>query len=390
MKRGLTAPIRSSYADAADFLRALCIFFIAWFHIWQQSWLNPNFTLLGHPVDIYPVVACGYMFVDLMLALSGFLLMLGFLNGRDRAPRRFYVARAARILPSYWFCLIVVLFCFALPGHEFGSASRMWKDLLSHLSFTHNLLTEGYNGTRLNVALWTLAVEVQFYLIFPLLARAFEKKPLLTWALMCAFGMGMRYFVYKTYPDTTLYFNRLPAMMDVYANGMLAAWAYFWLKDARPAVWRAALSTLLALGCCVLTYRILRAQYYRGGGENLRLGQIIWRFPLSALGGVFLLCGSRALRPVRALLSNPVTRFLSGISFNYYIWHQYLAVKLKAWHIPPYSVEKPNVEGIQPWQTHYTLLCFGAALALSVLLTYALERPCARWIKKRFMQCKSA
>ena len=46
MKRGLTAPIRSSYADAADFLRALCIFFIAWFHIWQQSWLNPNFTLL--------------------------------------------------------------------------------------------------------------------------------------------------------------------------------------------------------------------------------------------------------------------------------------------------------------------------------------------------------
>ena len=116
MKRGLTAPIRSSYADAADFLRVLCIFFIAWFHIWQQSWLNPNFTLLGHPVDIYPVVACGYMFVDLMLALSGFLLMLGFLNGRDRAPRRFYVARAARILPSYWFCLIVVLFCFALPG----------------------------------------------------------------------------------------------------------------------------------------------------------------------------------------------------------------------------------------------------------------------------------
>ena len=112
MKRGLTAPIRSSYADAADFLRALCIFFIAWFHIWQQSWLNPNFTLLGHPVDIYPGVACGYMFVDLMLALSGFLLMLGFLNGRDRAPRRFYVARAARILPSYWFCLIVVLFCF--------------------------------------------------------------------------------------------------------------------------------------------------------------------------------------------------------------------------------------------------------------------------------------
>ena len=171
---------------------------------------------------------------------------------------------------------------------------------------------------------------------------------------------------------------------------MLAAWAYYRLRNARPAAWRAALCTLLAVACCALTYRILRAQYYRGGGESLRQGQMFWRFPLSALGGVFLLCGSRALKPVRALLSNPVTRFLAGISFNFYIWHQYLAVKLKAWHIPPYSVEKPNVEGIQPWQTQYTLLCFGSALALAVLLTYALERPCAKWIKRRLAQRKSA
>ena len=390
MKRALGTAIRPDYAAAADFLRVISIFFIAWFHIWQQSWLNPNFTIFGLKIEMYPLVSCGYMFVDLMLALSGFLLMLGFLNGRGRNVRAFYVSRAARILPGYLFCLLVMLFCFALPNHEYGASSHMWKDILSHLSFTHNLLAEGYTGTHLNGVLWTLAVEVQFYLFFPLIARAFEKKPYLTWLLMCMAGAGFRYFVYRTYENTSLYFNRLPCMLDVYANGMMAAWLYYKLKDVRTGPWRGALNTLIIVLCCLGIYQILRLQQYRSGGENIRLGQMLWRFPLSALGSVFLLCGSRTFSALRLLFSNTVTRFLAGISFNFYIWHQFLAVKLKAWHIPAYSVENPNMEGLQPWQTQYTLLCFAVALALSVLLTYALERPCARMIKMRLMPRKNA
>ena len=83
------APIRRDYAAGADFLRVVSIFLIAWFHIWQQSWLNPSFTLFGHYFNLDPLVRSGYSMVDVMLMLSGFLLMLGFLNGRDRAPRRF-------------------------------------------------------------------------------------------------------------------------------------------------------------------------------------------------------------------------------------------------------------------------------------------------------------
>ena len=110
---------------------------------------------------------------------------------------------------------------------------------------------------------------------------------------------------------------------------------------------------------------------------------MLWRFPLSALGGVFLVCASRSIRLLRALLSNRLTRFLSGLSFNFYIWHQFLAVKLKAWRIPPYTGDAPNREGQQPWQNQYTLLCFLAALLCALLLTYLVEKPCARWIKRR-------
>ena len=89
----------STYADAGDFLRVICVGMIGWYHIWQQSWLNPDLQLFGRSFRLYPAVACGYMFVDLMLLLSGFLLMLSFLSGRGRDLRDF----TADAFDNTWF-----------------------------------------------------------------------------------------------------------------------------------------------------------------------------------------------------------------------------------------------------------------------------------------------
>ena len=189
--------------------------------------------------------------------------------------------------------------------------------------------------------------------------------------------------------DTTLYVNRLSAMLDVYANGMLAACVYHRLSQRPQKPAGAWLSTALALASAALIYLILDRQLLQRGGENVRLGQMLWRFPLSALGGVFLVCGSRSIHLLRALLSNRLTRFLSGLSFNFYIWHQFLAVKLKQWRIPPYAGDAPNRDGQQPWQNRYTLLCFAAALLCALILTYLVEKPYARWIKRRLTARKA-
>lgn len=376
------ADLRSGYADAGDFLRVVCVGFIGWYHIWQQSWLSPNLNLLGFSVRLYPLVACGYLFVDLMLALSGFLLMLGWLSGRNRDLRSFYTARAARILPSYLLCIAVILFAFALPQRQYGSTKHMWTDILAHLSFTHNLFPDSYSFTKLNGALWTLAVEVQFYLIFPLLARAFERQPAYLYCGMTALGMFSRVLIVLFVSDSSIYVNRLCAMLDVYANGMLAALIYKKLEAAPSKPWRAWLSSLLTLLSAALIYRIFDAQLGRRGSEYVRLGQMLYRFPLSALGCVFLVCGSRSIRLLRMLFSNRIVRFLSGLSFNFYIWHQFLAVRLKAWRIPPYEGENPNQAGLQPWQQYYTLCCFVAALLTSLLITYLIEKPCAKRIQR--------
>ena len=369
---------RPDYAAAGDFTRVFSILFVAWYHIWQQSWLAPRLELGGFALDFSSQVRAGYMFVDLMLLLSGFLTYLPYANKKERPAGEFFLRRAARILPSYWFCIAVML-VFALTDPDFSDAERLVKDLLTHLTFTHNFQAYSYTMTRLNVVLWTLAVEVQFYLILPALAPAFRKYPIGCYLGMVAAALAFRNLWTAPMEDTTLFVNRLPNMLDVYANGMLAA--HFYVKLARRKDHRAliaALGTVAMIAAGWLVWRIVFWQSRASGYEALRHGQMNWRWPLSACGAVFLLGGSLSFRPVRALLSNRVTRFLAGISFNFYIWHQWLAVKLKAWRIPQYAAESnPNMEGEMPWQLNYSLLCFAFAFLVAVAITYLLEKPAA-------------
>lgn len=370
---------RKDYAAAGDLLRVACVFMIAWFHIWQQSWLSPVLRAGGFTLDMTVPVRVGYMFVDLMLMLSGFLLYLPYANGREVSPREFYTRRALRILPSYWFCLIVMLL-FAVSSPDFSDAPRLLKDLLAHLGFVHNLWSFSYNYSQLNVVLWTLAVEVQFYLILPALAPVFRKRPIPVYLAMVGMALSFQRLWTMRLEDTTLFVNRLPNMLDAYANGLLAAHLYARLARIKRRRWLVALLGTLAMAAALWgILSLLQGQVRTSGYEGLRHGQLERRWFLTFCGAAFLVGGSLSFRPVRALCSNRVVRFFSGVSFNFYIWHQWLAVQLKVWRVPPYAAEsEPNMAGEMPWQLHYTLLCFAAALALAILVTYAVEKPCAK------------
>ena len=96
------SPAPPNHAAAGDLLRVVCVGMIAWYHIGQQSWLSPTLRIGTFKLSFMAPVRAGYMFVDLMLMLSGFLLYLPWANGRQRSTRDFYARRALRILPSYW------------------------------------------------------------------------------------------------------------------------------------------------------------------------------------------------------------------------------------------------------------------------------------------------
>ena len=373
------APPEPDYAAAGDLLRVICIFMVGWFHIWQQSWLSPALKLAGRWLDFTPYVRTGYMFVDMMLVLSGFLCYLPYACGRERPAGEFFLRRALRILPSYWLSLLVML-AFGLLEPGATDIPRLWLDFLAHLGFVQNLWGFSYVATRMNVVLWTLAVEVQFYLLVPALAPAFRRRPLAVYAAMTGVGLSAMLLWTAPMQDTTLFVNRLPNMLVVYANGMLAAHAYARLcgmerHRAKVALAGLALAATAVWAAALILYR----QSYASGYDALRLGQLRWRWLFSLCAAAFLLGGSVTFAPLRRAFANRGIRFLSGVSFNFYIWHQWLAVKLKQWRIPPYrAAENPNMAGEMPWQLQYTLLCFFAALALAVVVTCLVEKPCAK------------
>lgn len=374
------------YIKEADGIRALCVLGVMSYHIWQQSWLNPCFSIGSFRIDFTPFVRAGYEFVDLMLMLSGFLLFLpcavNALEGKKQPGiLRFYLKRIARIVPCYFLCVFVCL-VIALRGGEYATGRDMLKDLTAHLTFTHVLFPFSYNGTHLNTALWTLAVEMEFYLIFPLVSRCFAKKPLITYLVMAALAFGYRRYVTLYIPDTTYHINQLPAMLDVYANGCLAAYACAYLKrQSGGEKAKEAFFTVCACACAVMIWKLFRQQSYENGYDHIRLGQMNRRFPLSFAGALMLLSLSLSVKPLRFVFGNPVFRFLSLISYEMYLWHSVIMLRLKAWRIPAYIAEAdPQMNNEPVWQVRYTLLCFAVTVVFAALVTYLVEKPASKLI----------
>ncbi len=365
---------------ALDGLRALMVLIIVSFHIWQQSWLTPVIPWFGGSISLDFLLRSGYIWVDGLLLLSGFLLYLPWAQrGNKPAPSTgtFYRRRFFRIVPTYLFNLLVVFLVVALPEKRFATPWAATRDILAHVTFTHNLFPFSYLNTPLNGALWTLAVEVQFYLLFPLLARAFRRMPVLTYIGMAGIAFGYRAWA-GTLPDSSLYFNQLPAFLDVYANGFVAAGIYVSMRRLKEDGWSRVLMTVCA-GLALYGLLVLcRAQAAEKAGELIRRGQMNRRFLLSVLLSVLMLGTSLGLGGVRLLLGNKVTRVLSEISFQLYMWHQVLAVQLRTWGIPAHDNPFPNQLGDRVWQRSYVLLCYLGALIISVLVTYLIEQPVAR------------
>ena len=379
------------HVGVADGLRALFIFVIAWYHIWQQSWLMPYLDIGNFHLNLDPLVRTGYLWVDGMLLLSGFLSFLPYARSmHDGTPlpnvKSFYVRRAARVLPAYLFCIFMVLFCDALPSGAYTAPKYMWMDIISHLTFTQTFFSYTYFNTHLNVVLWTLAVEVQFYLIFPLLARAFTRRPAATWIGMVAAAWIYRGYVAACVTSNNIWINQLIAFMDIYALGFLCAWMYVSLaRTLKPTTALKILATAMCFVICAALWQlILRQTRSTSDYELLRAMQMRNRFSLGVLLSMLLLCATWSVGALRGLLSCRPMRFFAGVSFQFYIWHQYLAVKLKALGIPYSAYDVPNQAGDKVWQWQYTLLCFGLALAVSIALTYLLERPAQRLILGRF------
>ena len=357
-----------------DGLRGIAVLLVLWYHVWELSWLPAPWYQY---VEFIPET--GFIGVHLFFFLSGFVITYPFVRALAKhqpVPTwgHFAWRRFIKIVPSYVLS-IAVAYAIGYAAIERSGATPL-QEIVSHLFFVHTWWQSTYGS--INGVLWTLAVEVEFYCIFPLIWWCFRRSPYATSAAMVAVAL-----VWRSWLQTCCYATifpqwseNLPGYLDLFACGMLTAWLFVQyghrIRESRWSAASPALAVAGTIGCIVL----LQALYALRHVEQWQaLGQVHTR----ALFGVAFACvafGSLcAPKWCQLLLSNPPLRFLAIVSYNLYLYHQMIARELVTWHFPPYMGD-PHFS--HSWQYSYTLTAFALTIVEAAAVTYLFERPIMR------------
>ena len=159
-----------------DGLRAMAVILVIVFHSALIASLNVEAPESGVLRFYYEITRAGWCGVDLFFVISGFLIT-GILMDtayRENCFKYFYIRRTVRIFPLYYMVLIFG-FVFLLPF--FGNADFDTRDALYFLYLQNWFKLMGYNSEVFFDHFWSLAVEEQFYLVWPaLFVFAFRKS----------------------------------------------------------------------------------------------------------------------------------------------------------------------------------------------------------------------
>jgi peptidoglycan/LPS O-acetylase OafA/YrhL len=225
------------------------------------------------PVRFIQYTLSASLAVVVFFGLSGYLLSYLATREYDRTGtfsiRDFYVRRCFRILPLYCLALAVAIYA-ASPGGPFPVTppdrfawilDNLWRflSLTSNWSLALNLTADG--STPALAILWTVAVEFQFYAIFPFvflaLIRCGTRQRIIALAAIVLLAFSYRLFAYihtttppPWFPQPLTYYASL-SYADVFAFGALAGWAS--AKGAARNIARSPIAGPMLLFMIVLT-----------------------------------------------------------------------------------------------------------------------------------------
>jgi peptidoglycan/LPS O-acetylase OafA/YrhL len=371
------APRRSapqSHIPALDGVRAIAIVAVFAYHTIRTNHAEGPISKV-----LVALGAGGWMGVDMFFVLSGFLItgILLDTRGAEGYFRTFALRRALRILPLYYVALIALLLGTTLmtgaAGVE-GAALRSaqgwyWTHLANVL-----VARDGFPGAPLHTGhFWSLAVEEQFYLVWPLVVAACSIAVLRRVCVaMVGIALAVRFaLVWHAGTDVVSAAYVLPfARLDPLAIG---AWLAIAARQpgALAAAWpRVRVSGAIAL--VVLAAVVVRSRSLQWGPMPM---QTVGYSAVALLAAVLLVLAVRATgRLFRVLTLGPIT-LVGRRSYALYLIHYPLIALAGHAGISGDSLGTlvgSQVAGLLLWM----VTLFAISLALAEMTWRTIERPC--------------
>jgi peptidoglycan/LPS O-acetylase OafA/YrhL len=301
-------------------LRAIAALAVVFSHVWLYA---HSFGPSAYAPFQHRVIAAGGYGVQLFFALSGYLIFRPFarrdyFDGERLDTWSYARNRAVRILPLYW-CVVVVLLIITQHG---GSFSQWWR---------FGLFAESFSTTTAQTVdgpMWSLVVELHFYILLPLLAWALarfsRRNHWAAVAILLAVALPSVVLWHLNPAPNLIWRYSLPATFYGFVPGMVLALLQPHWEQRRPAWLRGLVSSPDTWLVASVAIWLLAAWLDT------------WAAPLTAIAA-FLTLGAvvlplRAGRVVRALDLRPLA--LVGIaSYSLYLWHVPIIDRLVR-HVP--------------------------------------------------------
>jgi peptidoglycan/LPS O-acetylase OafA/YrhL len=338
------------YIPQLDGLRALAVLFVLVAH--------------GLDSDLLPSVTkytgFGAAGVLIFFVISGFLISRILIRSKD-SPNylfNFYARRGLRIWPLYYAVLVLSfgLWRFGPPQHSVTGGIHVWVYLvyLQNLVYGHKVVPVGLGPT------WTLAVEEQFYLAWPIVVY-FSSKRTLRW--LCLISLVASPIIrFSNYFDS---WNTL-CQLDALAVGALFACEYDhsnpWLKVSRYVVFMLPLGMYLQVSSFGWLTQWLSPKLFQIYG-----------------GAALVMLTIHASTLAASVFANSILRYIGRISYGIYLFNVFVFATLE------YLL--PSVKRSASLTVHIIFFLVGSLLTVAVAsLSYSLfERPLLR-LKKYFSE----
>src|SRR5215213_440433 len=352
----MQAPNSLKYMPQLDALRALAVLAVMVHHFLPVDCLIPA-----------DYITLGFLAVRLFFVLSGFLIngiLLSYRSEeRGNALRRFYLRRVLRIFPIYYLTLFVALLLQVRPIQQ----GAFW-----HLTYLSNYVAVSHPEWMGPAShFWTLAVEEQFYLVWPFILLFVPRKHL-TVTIVGTIALAVLFrafvlFVLSTSVDAAGIFTF--ATLDSLGGGALLALFHYdeRLRPRLPGLMRLFLIT----GVLIVTLTTVLYVFNMGF-------RILHTFMCLGISFLFVVLIEKTARgftgKAKTVMENAAVLYIGKISYGLYVYHNFMLAivlyyLLKWTAVPDYRL--------------VAILSTVATFATAIVSWHVIERPLAQ-LKNRF------